>query len=103
MHSRVSTPKAIEFRSKLGFKQHDIVLTKEQSVIPKLMKTFLNEKILPQHSVLDDQIDLYFPEHKLAIEFDEKGHKGRNIDYEIKRQKTIEKELDVNLLELILM
>ena len=47
MHFRVSTTKAIEFRSKLGFKQHDIMLIKEQSVISKLMKTFLNEKILP--------------------------------------------------------
>ena len=44
MHSRVSTPKAIECRSKLGFKQHDIVFNKEQSVIPKIMKIFLNEK-----------------------------------------------------------
>ena len=33
MHCKVSTPKAIEFRSKIGFKQHDIVLNKEQSVI----------------------------------------------------------------------
>ena len=54
------------------------------------MKTFSNEKALPQYSVLSYRIDLYFPEHKLAIEVDEKG---RNIDYEIKRQKAIEKEL----------
>ena len=51
MHCKVSTPKPIEFRSKLGFKQHDIVLTKEPSVTPKTMKTFSNEKILPKHSV----------------------------------------------------
>ena len=36
MNWRVSTPKAIEFRSELGFKQHDIILTKEQSVISKI-------------------------------------------------------------------
>ena len=29
---RVSTPKSIEFISKLGFNQYDITLTKEQSV-----------------------------------------------------------------------
>ena len=46
MRCRVSTPEAIEFRSKLGFKQHDIILTKEQSVISKLTKLFSNEKIL---------------------------------------------------------
>ena len=38
MNCRVSTPKAIEFRSELGFRQHDIVLSKEQSVITKIMK-----------------------------------------------------------------
>ena len=30
MHCKISTLKVIEFRSKLGFKQHDIVLSKEQ-------------------------------------------------------------------------
>ena len=68
-------------------------MTKEQSVTPKLMKAFLNEKISQQHSVLSYQIDLYFPEHKLAIEVDEKLHKDGNIEYEIKRQKVIEQEL----------
>ena len=38
--------KAIEFKSKLGFKQHYITLTKEQSVTTKIMKLFSNEKIL---------------------------------------------------------
>ena len=31
------------------------------------------------------RIDLYFPQHKLAIECDEYDHKGRDINYEIKR------------------
>ena len=30
MHCKVSTLKVIEFTSKLGFKQHDIVLSKKQ-------------------------------------------------------------------------
>ena len=41
------------------------------------------EEILSQHSVLRYQIDLYFPEHKLAIEVDEKGH----IDRDEKQKK----------------
>ena len=72
MHYKVSTPKVIEFRSKLRFKQPDIVLTKEQSVVPKIMKTFSNENTLPRHSVLSYQIDLCSPEDILAIEVDEK-------------------------------
>ena len=46
MSCRVSTPEAIEFRSKLGFKQHDIILRKKQSVISKVTKLLSNEKIL---------------------------------------------------------
>ena len=39
------------------------------------------------------RIDLYFHHYKLAIEIDERGYKDINIDYEIKRQKALEKEL----------
>ena len=41
-----------------------------------------------QYTVLDYRIDLYF--HK----YDELGHNERNIDYEIERQKALERELD---------
>ena len=46
-----------------------------------------------QHNVLSYRIDAYFPEHKLAIVVDQQGHNGRDIDYEIRRQKALEKEL----------
>ena len=38
----------------------------------------LGEKIILQNSVLEYKIDLYFPEHSLAAENDEKIHIGRN-------------------------
>ena len=38
-------------------------------------------------------IELYVHDYKLAIEIDESGHCSRNIDYKIKKQKTIEQEL----------
>ena len=41
------------------------------------MKVLATEKILLQHLVLGYRIDLYFPEHKLAIEVDEKDNKDR--------------------------
>ena len=47
-----STPEATEFRSELGFKEHNIILSKKQSVILKIVKLLSNEKILLQHSVL---------------------------------------------------
>ena len=43
-----------------------------------------------QHSVLGKRIDLYFFDHKLAIEIDEKGHKDRDEKVETARQKAIE-------------
>ena len=74
MHSRVSTPKAIEFRSKLGFNQYDITLTKEQSVLKSIMDVFEGENMQAQYSVLGYRIDVYFHDYKLAIEVDEKDH-----------------------------
>ena len=87
MHCRVSTPKAIEFENRLGFRQHDRVLTKEQSVITKILKLFIGEKMFLQHSVLKHNLDLYFPEHKLAIEVDEKNHMDINKTEEEEREE----------------
>ena len=53
-------------------------MCKEESVPIKIIKVFSNEKISLQYSVLNYQIDLYFSEHKLAIEVDKKGHTDRN-------------------------
>ena len=44
MNYRVSAPKRIEFRYEIAFKQHDIVLSKEQSVISNITNLFSNEK-----------------------------------------------------------
>ena len=77
----------------LGFKENDIYLTKEQSVLQPIMEVFEEENIQTQYSVLGYKIDLYFHEHKLAVQIDEKGHKDRNINDEIQREKVLEKEL----------
>ena len=83
-----------DFRCKLGFKLHDIIMCKEESVTIKIIKVFSNEKILLQHSVLNYQIDLYFSEHKLAIEVDEKGRTDRDEKKkENEREEKIKKEL----------
>ena len=46
---------------------------------------------------------MYFPELKLAIEVDEKGHTDRDEEKENEREEKIKKNLDVNLLELVFM
>ena len=66
---------------------------KEQTVLELIKDVFEGENMQIQCSVLSYTIELYFQEYKLALEVDELGHKNRNIDYEIQREKTIEKEL----------
>ena len=56
------------------------------------MDAFEEENMQTQYSVLGYRTDLYFYGYKLEIEVDEKDHKDRNIDHEIKRQKAIEKK-----------
>ena len=73
MHCRISTLKLIEFRSKLGFNQYNITLTKEQSVLKSVMDAFEEENMQTQYNVLGYRIDLYFHDYKLAKEV-EKVH-----------------------------
>ena len=81
------------FRILLGFKEKDLFITKEESVLIKIMKVLSMERILLQYFVLNYKIYVYFPEHKLAIEIDEKGHTDRKIDYEIERKNKVKEKL----------
>ena len=85
--NRISIEKklAVKFSRGLGFKQYDIILTKEQSLLTKIMSSFEGENTQTQYNILNYRIDVYFHDCKLAIEIDENGHIGINIDYEIKR------------------
>ena len=47
------------------------------------------------------RIEIYFIECFLAVEIDDKGHTDRDILFEEKREKALEKNLVVNLSELI--
>ena len=55
------------------------------------------ENVKLQHKVLKNErvkTDMYFSEHKFAVEIDEKGHIDRNQDEENERQTKIEKHSD---------
>ena len=45
-----------------------------------------------QCCIQNKRLDLYFPEHKLAIEIDEYGHVDRNFEQEHSRQMIIEEK-----------
>ena len=78
----------------LGFNLHDVINTKEQTVLRSIKDAFEGEDMQTQYTVIGYRIDLYFHKHKLAIEVDELGHADRNLNNEIERQKALERELD---------
>ena len=94
MHCRTS--ESCKFKRCLGFKLHKKINCKEQKVLESIKDVFEGENIQTRYNVLGCKIDLYYHEHKLAIEVNELGYNDRNIDYEIqrlKKKKKIEKEL----------
>ena len=93
MHCKISTPKTVNFKSKLRFTQYDIRLNKEQSVLKTTLGNLEGENMETQYSVLNYRVDLYFHDNELTIEVDEKGHKDRNKDYEKQIQKKTETKL----------
>ena len=87
------TDESCNLKINLGFTLHDVINTKEQTVTNSIKDAFEGEDMQTQYTVLGYRIDLYFHKYKLAIEVDELGHNDRNIDYEIQRQKALEREL----------
>ena len=85
------TTTAVNFKTRLGFSQHDPITSQEQSILSKIVTIFAAEEIHLQYNFLGYRTDAYFLKHKLAIEVDEQGHNDRDTDYEIKRQKAIKK------------
>ena len=88
------TDKSCSLKKNLGFKLHDVINTKEQTITNSIKDTFEGENLQTQYSVLGYRIDLYFHKYKLAIEVDELRHADRNLNNEIERQKALEGELD---------
>ena len=75
----------------LGFNLHDVINTKEQTVLRSTKDAFEGEDMQSQYTVIGYRIDLYFHKHKLATEL---GHADWNLNNEIERQKALERELD---------
>ena len=46
------------------------------------------------------RIDVYFTKYFLAVEIDEKGHTGRDLIFEEKRQKALEKKLNCEFIRI---
>ena len=55
------TTPAVNFKTRLEFKQHDPIITHEQSILSKIVALFATEKIVLQDNVVGYRIDAYFP------------------------------------------
>ena len=58
-----------------------------------IIEVFNHETINLQYKVNQYKIDLYFPDHNIAVECDEYDHNDRNQIYEQTREDTIKQEL----------
>ena len=88
------TDKSCNLKRNLRFTLHDVINTKEQTVINSIKDAFGGEEMQTQYTVIGYRIDLYFHVYNLAIEVDELGHNDRNIELEIQRQQALERELN---------
>ena len=78
----------------MGFNLHDVINTKEQTVLRTIKDAFKGEDMQTQYTVIGYRVDLYFHKHKLVFEVNELGYDDRNLNNEIERQKALERELD---------
>ena len=85
------TDVSCNLKRNLGFTLHDVINTKEQTIINSIKDVFEGQDMQTQYTIIGYRIDLYFHEYKLAIEIDELDHNDRNIDNEILRKKTFRK------------
>ena len=83
----------------LGFKENQIFETKEYSIIKRIKKVFIKQKIIDQFKIDKYFIDLYSPEHKLGIEIDENCHLDRLKIKEKEREETI-KNVGITLIRI---
>ena len=77
--------KLCSLKRNLGFNLHDMINTKEQTVLRLIKEAIEGEDIETQYTVIGYRIDLYFHKHKLAVEVDELGHADRNLNNDIER------------------
>ena len=77
--------KSCSLKRNLGFNLHDMINTKEQTVLRLIKDAIEGEDIETQYTVMGYRIDLYFHKHKLAVEVDELGHADRNLNNDIER------------------
>ena len=76
---RISSKKYLEFKQKLRLNPYKYNFD-EQDIISALKVTFEGEVMHTKCFIQNKRSDIYFPEHKLAIEIDEYDHVDRILN-----------------------
>ena len=79
--------KRIQRAENLGFKLHDVINSKEQTVLESIKYSFEGENMQAQYNLLRYKIDCYFLAYKLAIEVDKLSYNYGNITMKNKDKK----------------
>ena len=90
----------MKFNRKLGFILHDVINTKQQTIIESIKDISEWENMQREYSVLGYRIDLYFRDYKLAVEVDELDMMIEIIIMRHKNKKAIEKDLGRKLIRI---
>ena len=75
-------------------------MTKEQSVLSKILEAFSKHEICLQYSILEYKIDAYFLKYRLAVEIDEHGHINKDAEKEIINENKIKQKLDCKFIKI---
>ena len=70
------TDESCKFKRRQGFRLHDVINTKQQTITKAIKEIFKGQNIQTEYRVpgLNYKLDIYFQEYKIAIEIDEYGH-----------------------------
>lgn len=90
---------AVKFAIKLGINVNYKYVASEISFIIAIKKAFKGEDIQLQYPIDKYRLDLYFPEYKLAIEFDENSHRYRNPQ-DLARERFIKEKINCNFIRI---
>ena len=116
----------MDLEKKILIPDFEISKCPEYEVKSNIGSIFVNEKVLKEYSVriyetdpyfyehykekiqvdnndweyISFRINVYFTEYFLAVEIDEKGHTDRDLIFEEKRQKALEKKLNCEFIRI---
>ena len=87
------TQKTDECKTELGFNPISLIIPRKGSMTTIIMKSSPGVKMIEQYFILGKSVNLYLPDHKLAIEVNEKGNIDRKKEKEEEIKHETEKEL----------